>query len=286
MDLVAIDEDLALIGLVNATEAFDQGGLPSPVVAEEREHLVTSQREAHAVQGQGRPEPLGKVSYLEDGVPVLIPWHLSLLGLHGSCLPGLECTEALLEPAPQHVELHGHDHDQARRHELVVDVDVQEVQAVLDDTDDERTDDHVDNSPPASEEARSADDHGGDGGKLREFARRREASVGPARREHPGEPRHETADNEHRDKDPVYGYACPARRLLVATYGVDPTSPLQAPRHDNRERGKQGDDDDGHRDGPDVPAAKEDDDRGHAGDGTAVRDHERETPGRVKRSEG
>ena len=48
-----------------------------------------------------------------------------------------------------------------------------------------------------------------------ELARRREARIGPARREHPGEPCHETADDEHRDKHPVHGYTLPARRLLV-----------------------------------------------------------------------
>ena len=69
MDLFAIDKDLSLIGLVDAAEAFDQGRLPRPVVAEERKYFVTFQREAHAVQGQGCPEALGKVPYLEDGPP-------------------------------------------------------------------------------------------------------------------------------------------------------------------------------------------------------------------------
>src|SRR5215216_1593454 len=284
--LFAIDEDLSLIGLVDAAEAFDQGRFSRPVVAEEREYFVTSQGEAHAVQCQGRPEPLGKVPYLEDGPPVLLPWLLCVLGLHVSCLPGLECTEALLEPAPEHVELDRNDNDHARRHELVVDVDVQEVQAVLDNADDERADDHIDDRPSTSEEARAADDHGGDGGKLFEFARGREACVGPARREHPGEPCHKTANDEDGDKDSVHGYTLPACCFLVAAYGVDPTSPLQAPRHDNRESGQHCDHDDGHRDGPDVPAAEEDYDRGHAGDGTAVRDHERETPCCVQHGEG
>src|SRR5829696_7506440 len=270
MALFAIDEDLSLIGLVDANEAFDQGRLPSPVVTKEREYFVAFQREAHAVQGQGCPEALGKVPYLEDGPPVLLPWLLCVLGLHVSCLPGLECTEALLEPAPEHVELDRYDHDHARRHELVVDVDVQEVETVLDDADDERADDHIDGRPPASEEARAADDDCGDGGKLLELARRREARICPARREHPGEPCHETADDEHRDKYPVHGYTGPARSLLVTTHGVDPTSPLQAPRHDNRQHGQHGDHDDGHRDRSDIAAAEEDDDRGHAGDGTAV----------------
>src|SRR5829696_2845655 len=143
VDHFAIDEDLPLIGLVDAAETFDQGRLSRPVVAEEREYFVTSQGEAHAIQCQGRPEPLGKVLYLEDGTSILLPWLLCLLGLHVSCLPGLEITEALLEPAPEYVELDCYDHDHTRRHELVVDVDVQEVQAVLDNADDERADDHV-----------------------------------------------------------------------------------------------------------------------------------------------
>ena len=42
MDLFAIDKDLSLIGLVDAAEAFDQGRLPSPVVAKERKYFVTS----------------------------------------------------------------------------------------------------------------------------------------------------------------------------------------------------------------------------------------------------
>src|SRR5215211_6451075 len=197
--LFAIDEDLSLIGLVDAAEAFEQGRFSRPVVAEEREYFVTSQGEAHAVQCQGRPELLGKVPYLEDGPPVLLPWLLCVLGLHVSCLPGLECTEALLEPAPEHVELDRNDNDHARRHELVVDVDVKEVQAVLDNADDERAD---------------------DGGKLLELARRREARVGPARREHPGEPCHETANDEDGDKDSVHGYTLPACCFLVAAYGV------------------------------------------------------------------
>src|SRR5215210_1434215 len=286
MDLLAVDEDLSLIGLVDAAEAFDQGGFPRPVVAQQREYLVTSQREADAVQGKCRPEALGKVPYLEDGAPVLFPWLSCLLGLHVSCLPGLECTEALLEPAPEHVEFHGDDHDHARRHELVVDVDVKEVQPVLDDPDNERADERVDHRSPAAEEARATDDHGCDGGELFELASGREASVGPAGRKNAGEPGRKTADDEHRDEYPVHGYTGPAGRLFIAAHGVYPAPPLQAPRYDYRERGEHRDHDDGHGDGPDVAAAEEDDDRRHTGDGTAVRDHERETPGGVQGSKG
>ena len=70
------------------------------------------------------PKRLVRSLSLEDGALVL-SLLLCLLGLHVSCLPGLECTEALLEPAPEHVELDRYYNDHTRRHELVVDVDVQ-----------------------------------------------------------------------------------------------------------------------------------------------------------------
>ena len=51
-------------------------------------------------QGQGCSEALGKVPISRTGPPFSSLSLLCLLGLHVSCLPGLECTEALLEPAP------------------------------------------------------------------------------------------------------------------------------------------------------------------------------------------
>ena len=61
------EEDLALVGLIDAGDAFDQRRLAGAVVAEERDDLAGIDVPAHVVDGDQAAEALGEIADGEDG---------------------------------------------------------------------------------------------------------------------------------------------------------------------------------------------------------------------------
>src|SRR5207248_5536080 len=64
--LLALEQDGAAIGRMDARDAFDQGGLPRAVVADERHHLAAANLEVDVGEGLHRPEGLGDSAQLES----------------------------------------------------------------------------------------------------------------------------------------------------------------------------------------------------------------------------
>ena len=77
-DGLALDQDLALVRVVEAVEDVHQGGLARPVLAQERVYLALTEIEADVVVRDDAREPLGDVAHLED---------LGLLGHSRDCMP-------------------------------------------------------------------------------------------------------------------------------------------------------------------------------------------------------
>ena len=64
----AVDQDLALVRLVDAGHDLDQRRLAGPVLADQRMHLAPPQLERHVVEGTGAPEPLGDAPHGEHDI--------------------------------------------------------------------------------------------------------------------------------------------------------------------------------------------------------------------------
>ena len=80
-DLLALAEDLALVGLVDAGERLDQGGLPRAVVAEEAHHLAGADAHGDVLEGDDAPEVLRDALHLDEGGCRLLRRHLDLAAL-------------------------------------------------------------------------------------------------------------------------------------------------------------------------------------------------------------
>ena len=69
LDLLAAQEDLTLVGVVDAGEHLHQGGLAGPVFTDERMDFATTQGEVNAVQCSHAREHLADPLGLEDDLP-------------------------------------------------------------------------------------------------------------------------------------------------------------------------------------------------------------------------
>ena len=63
---LAVDEDLTLVGFVEAVEDLHQGRLARPVLAEEAEDFTPVQDERDVVVGRDGAEALGDAPHLQD----------------------------------------------------------------------------------------------------------------------------------------------------------------------------------------------------------------------------
>lgn len=66
-DGIAIDEDLAMIGLVDAVQHLQQGGLAGTILADEADNLALADGEAHIVQRLHAGKALGNAADFKDG---------------------------------------------------------------------------------------------------------------------------------------------------------------------------------------------------------------------------
>src|SRR3990172_8170293 len=64
-DLLPVEQDLPLIGLVHPGDDLDQGRLPGPVVADQAENLALSKLETHVAQDAYPAERFRDVAELE-----------------------------------------------------------------------------------------------------------------------------------------------------------------------------------------------------------------------------
>ena len=69
MHLLAVEQQLPLVGDVGAGEALDQRRFPGSVVADHGEHLTGMQLQAHAVEADHPAERLHEALGLEHGNP-------------------------------------------------------------------------------------------------------------------------------------------------------------------------------------------------------------------------
>src|SRR5262249_46675452 len=105
--------------------------------------------------------------------------------------------------------------------------------SVRDHRDHDAADHGVEDPALATEEAGTADDGGADGQQQRvagAFGRRHRTGLGG--QPDTGQRRHERADHEHRDADPVDRDTGPARGFGVAADRVDVPAVAGAPEHD------------------------------------------------------
>ena len=65
---LAVDQDLAVVGRVDAGHDLDQRRLAGPVLADQRVHLAPPQLERHVVEGTGGPEALGDAPHGEHDI--------------------------------------------------------------------------------------------------------------------------------------------------------------------------------------------------------------------------
>src|SRR5690606_33628754 len=186
--------------------------------------------------GPGRPGPGAAASSSSRG--------LRLLGAHDP-QPGLQ-------PGAHDVELDGDDDGGPERDVLPAALDVHEVEAVLDDAEDERADEGADHGAAATEEARPADDDGGDGGELQEVAGRGVGGVRLAGDDDGRRAGAHAAEDVDGDEHPVHGHADAPGGLAVAADGVDPLPPGDPPQEHVDDDGEDGDEDHGPRHPPEV----------------------------------
>jgi hypothetical protein len=122
------------------------------------------------------------------------------------------------------------DHLHERRH-------VHQVKAVVDDAEDQRTDDGAPYRADATVEAGSADDGGGDGVKLDAGAQLRVAGADAAREDDAGETGQQADEGVDADLDAADVDTGDASRLLVATDRLDmPTEPGTPQHHVGEDR--------------------------------------------------
>ena len=181
----------------------------------------------------------------------------------------LEHAEAILETSTQHVGFHRQHDDDADDDRLQERVDVEQVHAVADHADHQRTDEGVADVAAATEEAGSTDDDGGDRIELGERARGRRAGVQPSRRDDCCDAGQQPTQHVHRDEHRPDRDAGAPGGFGVAARGVDPAAEHEARHRDGDHRGDAGDEERRVRQPTERPAADRLDDlperRGPAG---------------------
>ena len=71
LDRVALEDQVARVGGMEAGQNLDQRGLAGPVVAHQPEHLALMQLHVHVAQGRHRAKALADVLRLVDHLPLL-----------------------------------------------------------------------------------------------------------------------------------------------------------------------------------------------------------------------
>ena len=200
---LALEEDLAVVRLIDAGDALDQRRLAGAVVAEQRDHLAGIDVPAHVVDGDQAAEALGQVADRKDRIA-----HLA------SALGPADDQVARL------VDQHGDDDDDADDDELPEGLDVEHHQSGGQHRDDQRADHRADDRAGAAEEADAADDDRGDRGEEQRVADDRRAGGEAERRQEAGDAGgHRREDVEH-DDVAIDRDAGAERRLHVAADGV------------------------------------------------------------------
>src|SRR5690606_24721645 len=138
----------------------------------------------------------------------------------------------------------------------------------------------------AAEEARPADDDGGDRGELHEVAGGRVGGVRLPGDDDRGGPGAHAAEDVDGDEDAVDGDADPPGGLPVAADRVDPLPPGDAPEEQVDEHGEDGDEDDRPRHVADAARADRRHRLGHPGDRLPVAHEERDPAGDHEHGEG
>ena len=145
---LAVEPDLAVVGLHDAREDLDQRRLAGAVVAEQREDLALAQLERDVAQRGRRAVLLARPSTSSTACRRARPRSNRFMRVRP-----LHRAEPLLQAAPEHVELDRDHDDHADHDQLQVDVDVEQVQPVGDHAEDQHADDR------AADRAAAAPEH-------------------------------------------------------------------------------------------------------------------------------
>src|SRR5665647_237058 len=129
------------------------------------------------------------------------------------------------------IEHHSEDDDQPLDHGLPEGGDVNDGQAIRQETDDESADERPLHRASAAREGRTADDDGGDCVQLEQVARSRGSRGELGRGDQACQPRADARDHVHAHLDLAYGHAAQLCRALVAAGRVDPATERRPVRH-------------------------------------------------------
>ena len=153
VDLLAVQQDLALVRDQRPGQRLDQAGLAGAVVADHREDLAGIELEVAAVDGGHPAVPLDQALRLQDrrarsaAVPradssvAVMP---SPSGSTGRCATATQTSRPIAKPCQTHL-------------------DAGELQPVAEHADDQRADQRAEHAAAAAEQAGAADHDGGDG---------------------------------------------------------------------------------------------------------------------------
>ena len=119
---------------------------------------------------------------------------------------------------------------------MIVRADVVEIEAVVEDADEERAGERAPDRSAAAEQTRAADDDGGDRVELVELAGARIAGVQARRDEHAGQAGGHAAHRIDRDQHAIDANARQPRRVAIAARRVDVPAERRPHQQQPRER--------------------------------------------------